>query len=47
MRQAKIKLENFINYGVMPDFEKDEEIALLYSPDFLETARLSYLLAAA
>lgn len=47
LKQGRIKLENFINYGVKTEFTKEEEIALLYSPDFLETARLSYLLNAA
>ncbi len=47
LTQGRIKLENFINYGVKTEFTKEEEIALLYSPDFLETARLSYLLNAA
>ncbi len=47
LRQGKIKLENFINYGIIPDLTREEEISLLYSADFLETARLSYLLGAA
>ena len=47
LKQGQIKLENFINYGINAEFTKDEEIALLYSADFLETARLSYLLNAA
>ena len=47
LKQGRIKLENFINYGVTTEFTRDEEIALLYSSSFLETARLSYLLNAA
>ncbi len=46
LMQGRIKLENFINYGIKTDFSQEEEIALLYSPDFLENARLSYLLNA-
>lgn len=45
LKQGRIKLENFINYGELPDFSKEEETALLYSPDFLEASRLSYLLS--
>ena len=47
LKQGQIKLENFINYGVKTEFTREEELALLYSSDFLETARLSYLLNAA
>ena len=36
-----LKVDSFINHGVVPDFEKDEEIALLYTPKILQEAQLS------
>ena len=41
LENAQIKLDSFINHGVMPDFEKDEEIALLYTPKILQEAQLA------
>ena len=36
-----LKVDSFINHGVVPDFEKDEEIALLYTPKILQEAQLA------
>lgn len=33
---AQIKLENYINHGLEPDLSKEEETALLYSPEILK-----------
>ena len=41
LENAQIKLDSFINHGVVPDFEKDEEIALLYTPKILQEAQLA------
>ncbi len=45
LETAQIKLDNFINHGVIPQFSKDEEIALLYSPDILREMHLALMLA--
>lgn len=37
---AKIKLENYVNHDLKMDLSKEEEIALLYSPDALKSANL-------
>lgn len=37
---AKIKLDNFLYHKLIPSFEKDEEIALLYHPEILKKANL-------
>lgn len=36
LEMAKIKLENYINHGLEMDLSREEEIALLYSPDVLK-----------
>ena len=36
---AKIKLENYINHGLEMDLSREEEIALLYSPDVFEKSQ--------
>ena len=38
--EAKIKLDNYLNYGKEPNFSREEEIALLYEPEVLEEASL-------
>ena len=43
---AQIKLENYINHGLEPDLSKEEETALLYSPEILKKAHLALRLAA-
>ena len=40
LEMAKIKLENYINHGLEMDLSREEEIALLYSPDVLKKANL-------
>ncbi len=40
LEAAKIKLDNFLSHHLAPDFEKDEEIALLYHPEILKKANL-------
>ncbi len=40
LEAAKIKLDNFLSHHLVPDFEKDEEIALLYHPEILKKANL-------
>ncbi len=37
---AQIKLDSFINHGVEPEFDAEEEIALLYNAKVLQEARL-------
>ncbi len=37
---AKIKLENYVNHDLKMDLSKEEEIALLYSPNTLKIANL-------
>ncbi len=44
LSKAQIKLENFINHEIEPDFTKDEEIALLYNADILSKARVAWCL---
>ena len=44
LAKAQIKLENFINHEIEPDFTKDEEIALLYNADILSKARVAWSL---
>ncbi len=41
LERAQIKLENFINHGLEADFTREEEIALLYSPQILKDALLA------
>ena len=41
LEMAQIKLENFINHQLKLELSKDEEIALLYSPDILRKANLA------
>lgn len=41
---GQIKLENFINHGLAMDLSKEEEIALLYSPEVLKSANLALAL---
>ena len=41
LESAQIKLENFINHGLAAEFSKEEEIALLYSPQILKDALLA------
>ena len=36
--QAQIKLENYINHKIEPDFSKEEELYLLYTPEVLNHA---------
>ena len=36
LKDARIKLDNYLNYGKEPDFSREEEIALLYEPAILE-----------
>ena len=43
---AQIKLENYINHGLEPDLSKEEETALLCSPEILKKAHLALRLAA-
>lgn len=43
-QDAAIKLDNYITYGKTPDFSKDEEMYLLYSPRILQNASLSKIL---
>ena len=38
LNEARIKLDNYLNYGKTPDFSREEEIALLYEPKILEEA---------
>ena len=38
LNEARIKLDNYLNYGKTPDFSREEEIALLYEPKVLEEA---------
>ena len=40
LKDARIKLDNYLNYGKEPDFSREEEIALLYEPAILEEACL-------
>ena len=40
LNEAKIKLDNYLNYGKEPNFSREEEIALLYEPEVLEEASL-------
>ncbi len=42
---AQIKLDTFINHGLVPEFSKDEEIALLYDADTLREMHLAMILA--
>lgn len=44
LEMAQIKLENYINYKLKMDLSKDEEMALLYSPDILRKANLALAL---
>ena len=46
LEAAQIKLESFINHGIVPDWSREEEIALLYSPEVLKRAHLALQLAA-
>ena len=41
LNEARIKLDNYLNYGKEPNFSRDEEIALLYEPTILEEANLT------
>ena len=41
LEMAKIKLENYINHGLEMILTREEEIALLYSPDTLQKANLT------
>ena len=41
---AQIKLENYINHHIRPEFSKEEEIALLYHPEILERAAIAMIL---
>ena len=43
--EAQIKLENFVNHGVEPDFSREEEIFLLYRPDIIQRAAMLPLLS--
>lgn len=47
MQEAQMKLENFINHGCTSVLSKEEETALLYSPEILKEAHLALKLAAA
>ena len=40
LQTAKIKLENHIGHGLPMDLSREEEIALLYSPEILKNANL-------
>ncbi len=40
LETAKIKLENYLNHGLEMELSREEEIALLYSPDVLKKANL-------
>lgn len=42
LNKAQIKLENYINHQLATDFTKDEEIALLYSPDIIRKASIAW-----
>lgn len=41
LEMAQIKLENYINHRLKMDLSKEEEFALLYSPDILKKANLA------
>ncbi|MDO4162076.1 MAG: glucans biosynthesis glucosyltransferase MdoH [Pseudomonadota bacterium] len=40
LNEARIKLDNYLNYDKEPIFSREEEIALLYHPELLEEAAL-------
>ncbi len=40
LNEARIKLDNYLNYGKEPDFSREEEISLLYEPKILEEASI-------
>ena len=44
LEAAQIKLENYVNHHIRPEFSKDEEIALLYQPDILTRTSVSLFL---
>ena len=44
LKEARIKLDNYLNYDKNPEFTKEEEIALLYHPEILEEANLGWRL---
>ena len=46
LESAQIKLESYINHGIVPEWSREEEIALLYSPEVLKKAHLALQLAA-
>lgn len=43
--KAQIKLENYINHQLAANYSRDEEIALLYSPDILRQASIAWNLS--
>ena len=44
LEHALLKLDNYIMHDVMPDWSKEEEIALLYQPEILLRAKTAWTL---